>query len=75
MAAPFVAVRWGETRGFTNGLLEMVEEGVLPAENLLREVLLWMSEHEVQDFCERSLMLRDEDNEPIVRLVEEEEEE
>ena len=74
MAAPCVSVRWGETRGFTNGLLDLVEEGILPAEELMRELLRWMGESEVQDFCERSLMLRDEDNEPIVRLVEEEEE-
>jgi hypothetical protein len=67
MAEAFRIVSWGETRGFTNALLDSVEEGSLKADKLLETLLLWMGEYEVECFCLRSPDMRDEDNEPIVR--------
>lgn len=67
MAEAFRIVSWGETRGFTNALLDSVEEGSLKADKLLETLLLWMSEYEVESFCLRSVDMRDADNEPIVR--------
>jgi len=67
MAEAFRTISYGETRGFTNALLELVEEGLLDKENLLQLLIAWMSEDEVERFCLRSLDMRDEDNEPFVR--------
>jgi hypothetical protein len=73
MAEAFRSVRWGDTRGFTEALLDMVEDGILPKKLLLQELLMWMSEDEVENFCTRNLMLRDDDNEPLIRRAEDEE--
>ena len=71
MAKAFSTVRWGDSRGFTNGLLELVEEGMISKDALIVELLHWMSEDEVEQFCTRNLMLRDDDNEAIIRREEE----
>lgn len=71
MAEPWIAVNPRESRAYTNALLEVVEEGMLSKDILLQELLLWMSESEVADFCERSLLLRDDDNECIIREADE----
>lgn len=73
MADPIVTVDPRSARGYTNALLEMVDDGMMDKDVLLQELLLWMSEHEVQDFCQRSLLLRDDDNECVIREEEEEE--
>lgn len=70
MAEPLYAIGWGNPRGFTDALLEAVDEGLIDRDMLLQSLLAWMSESEVEDFCERNLMLRDEDNEPVIRRVE-----
>lgn len=70
MADPLVVVP-RRARAYTRALLELVDEGVLDQYVLLTELLLWMSENEVQDFCERNLLLRDEDNQCIIREEEE----
>lgn len=74
MAAPWITVNPREARGFTNGLLEAVEEGLISKDSLILELLTWMSESEVEEFCRRSLWLRDDDNEPIIREADEEKE-
>ena len=74
MAEAFRTVGWGEARGFTNALLDLVEEGMISKEILLQELLSWMSEDEVEEFCLRNLALRDDDNEPIIRRKEDEDE-
>ncbi len=74
MAEAFRTVRWGDSRGFTNALLELVEDGMISKDILLEELLSWMSEDEVELFCTRNLLLRDDDNEPIIRREEEEDE-
>lgn len=73
MAEPWIAVNPRESRAYTNALLEVVEEGMLSKDILLQELLLWMSESEVADFCLRSLLLRDDDNLPIIREADEDE--
>lgn len=70
MAEAFRTVGWGETRGFTNALLDLVEEGMISKDILLQELLSWMSEDEVEEFCRRNLALRDDDNESIIRRAE-----
>ena len=42
-------------RAYTCALLELVDEGVLDKDALIQDLLGWMSEHEVQKFCERNL--------------------
>ena len=69
MAEAFRTVGWGEIRGFTNALLDLVEEGIISKDILLQELLSWMSEDEVEEFCLRNLALRDDDNEPIIRRI------
>jgi hypothetical protein len=67
MAKAFYTVAFGDTRGFTNALLDLVDEGALNRDILIGELLRWMSEDEVEEFCTRNLLLRDDDNEPIIR--------
>lgn len=67
MAKALYSVAFGDTRGFTNALLDLVDEGVLQRDILIGELLRWMSEDEVEEFCTRNLLLRDDDNEPIIR--------
>ena len=74
MAEAFRTIHWGDTRGFTNALEELVEEGMISKEILLQELLSWMSEDDVERFCLRNLLLRDDDNEPIIRRAEDEDE-
>ena len=40
-----------ETRAYTNKLLEQLEEGNLSYETILKEMLQFLSEDEVKDFC------------------------
>lgn len=75
MAKALLTVRYGDARGFTYALSELVDEGILDASNVLDLLLYYLSESEVEEFVTRSIDLRDEDNEPIIRREEEEEEE
>jgi hypothetical protein len=38
-------------REYTNKILELVNEGVIDQESLIRNLLDWMSEQEVKDFA------------------------
>jgi hypothetical protein len=49
------------TRKNTNMLLDMVAEGTLDKDQLIRDLLMWMSESEVEDFASHSGILDDED--------------
>ena len=42
-----------ETRKTTKSLLEQVEQGLFQNETLIRELLCFMSESEVKEFCEQ----------------------
>lgn len=48
-------------RKTTNMILEMVAEGSLNQEQLIRDLLMWMSETDVEEFAERNGLLDDED--------------
>lgn len=50
-------------RKTTNMILEMVAEGTLEKEQLIRDLLMWMSETDVEEFAERNGLLDDEDGE------------
>lgn len=50
-------------RQYTNQLLEMIEEGILNAETVLRSCLRYMSEAEVQDMAESEGFIEEEDEE------------
>lgn len=47
-------VRERLTRKCTSRLLELVDEGVLNPNDLLRTALGWMSEDDVKEMCERN---------------------
>lgn len=53
-----------DSRAYTCALLELVDEGQLDKDQLIQDLLGWLSESEVADFCNRNL--RDEDNEPLI---------
>ena len=54
-----------DTRAYTSALLEMVDEGSVDRDRLIEDLLGWMSEADVADFCNR--YFRDEDtNTPII---------
>jgi hypothetical protein len=38
------------TRKYTNAILELVDEGVINRDMLIRDLLMWMSEDEVREF-------------------------
>lgn len=54
-----------DTRAYTCAVLELVDEGMLDKDFLIQELLGWMSEHEVKQFCERNLR-DDETNECLI---------
>ncbi len=48
-------------RKITNMILEMVAEGTLDKDQLIRDLLMWMSETDVEEFAERNGLLDDEE--------------
>jgi len=48
-------------REITNMILEMVSEGALDKDQLIRDLLMWMSESDVEDFADNSGLLDNED--------------
>jgi hypothetical protein len=55
-------------RAYTCALLQMVDDGVLDKDQLIQDLLGWLSEHEVQEFVRRNDYLceqeEDEDCDP-----------
>jgi len=49
------------TRQYTNQLLEMIDNGILDAETVLRSCLSYMSEAEVQDMAESEEFIEEEE--------------
>ena len=47
-------------RKFTNKIIEMVDEGLLDRDELIRDLLLWMSESDVEEFYDRMNFLNEE---------------
>ena len=47
----FVKVDTRRTRAYTCALLDMVDQGVVDRDSLIQDLLGYLSESEVQDFC------------------------
>ncbi len=47
-------------RAYTTRLLEMVDEGMIDKDNLIQDLLGWMSEDDVKDFARRNDYIQDE---------------
>ena len=47
----FVKVDTRKTRAYTRALLDMVDQGVVDRDSLIQDLLGYLSEAEVQDFC------------------------
>lgn len=50
-------------RKYTNKIIEMVDEDMLDRDTLIRDLLMWMSESDVEEFYDRNLSDFDEDEE------------
>jgi hypothetical protein len=50
-------------RQYTNRLIELVEEGILDAEDVMKACLSYMSESEVQDLCESEGYIEEDEEE------------
>lgn len=55
-----------KTRECTIRLLELVDEGALDKDSLIQDLLGWMSEDDVREFCERNLSELFEDEEDFI---------
>ena len=51
------------TREYTTKLLDLIDDGVIDAESLARDLLGWLSEDEVREFAERNDYITEEDEE------------
>lgn len=47
----FVQVNTRRTRAYTVALLDMVDQGVVDKDSLIQDLLGYLSEAEVEDFC------------------------
>lgn len=50
-----VRVNTRKSRAATCAVLDLVEQGALDKESLIRDLLNWMSEDDVREFCEQNL--------------------
>ena len=60
-----ITVNTGTARAYTNAVLEAIEGGVVDTDTLVRDLLNFMSEHDVQEFSEHYLsdVISEEDEE------------
>lgn len=56
---PFKVIDPRDDRAYTCAVLELVDEGVLDKDQLIADLLGWMSESDVEQFCKSNL--RDDD--------------
>ena len=59
-----IIVNKNENRAYTNALQNAIEDGVLSSEIVLKEMLSFFSESEIEDFCKKNALfgeLFDED--------------
>ena len=71
MANPAVIVDPHDARAYTCAVLEMLDAGLLNKDQLIGDLLGWMSEDDVKGFCKHNL--RDDDNDCMIGPVAEEE--
>lgn len=50
-----------KTRRYTNKIIELVDDGILDRDILIRDLLCWMSESDVAEFYERNLRADDDE--------------
>ena len=48
-------------RKYTNKIIELVDDGILDRDTLIRDLLCWMSESDVEEFYERNLRADDDE--------------
>lgn len=73
MAEAWIIVEPQSSRRYTNALLKLMDQGMLDHAVIVEDLVRWMSEDEVREFCQARL--RDDDNECVIREEEEVEEE
>lgn len=59
----FYSVDKTNARAYTTLLLDMVEDGIVDKDLLIRNLLGWMSEHEVEEFARTEGYILDDDDE------------
>ena len=69
MSEPWKTIDPRDSRAYTCAVLELVDEGLLDKDTLIADLLSWMSEHDVEQFAKK--LLRDDDNECIIRAEDE----
>lgn len=67
MSEPWKTVQPHDSRGFTCAVMELVEDGSFDKDSLIRDLLMWMSEGDVREFCERVLV---DDDGPLIAVAE-----
>lgn len=73
MARPVIEVKSGGVRGYTNGLLDAIDEGLVSKDDLINDLLCYLSESDVEDFVQKNYRFRDDDNECMIRVPDEDE--
>ena len=68
MAHPLIEVKSGAVRGYTNALLDAVDEGLVSPADLINDFLCYLSESDVKDFVQKNYRFRDDDNECMIRV-------
>ncbi len=52
-----------QIRKYTSLVLDFVDQGVLDQKTLIRDLLCWMDESEVKEFCEKYELIEEEEDE------------
>ena len=68
---PYKVIDPRDARAYTCAILELVDEGVLERDQLIQDLLGWMSEADVRAFCDKNF--RDEDNFCLIGAADDEE--
>lgn len=71
MSKPWKTIDPRNSRAYTCALLEIVDDGGIQRQELVEDLLMWLSEDSVRRFCQK--ILRDDDNECIIREESDEE--
>ena len=70
---PEVVIDPRKSRAYTNGLLELIDSGLVDKDEIFNQMLCFLSESDVKQFCQ--LNLRDDDNECLVGPADDEDDE
>ena len=61
---PEIVIDPRASRAYTNGLIELIDTGTVDKDQLIQDLLGWMSEDSVKGFCQQ--YFKDEDNECLI---------